>query len=127
MRSLRMIKCVEYFNLVLPDDAHRAYNERHSDPFARTNLHNELAEEFDVDRELITELIERVCRDNSRPEPFGMDYNKAFIAFIDGMTNFLVMSGDDRHPKKKEISEEEVKELKDLSGLPTLESEELKL
>ena len=111
----------EYFNLVLPDDSHRAFNSLYCDNLRRTKLHEQLCEVFDVDRELIENLVEKVRADNYRPDPIGLDFNKAYDEFYNGMEYLKSLPAEKRH----HISVFKEDEFKGLEPVPELGYEAL--
>ena len=93
----KQLLLAEYFNIVLPDEVHQEFNILHRSSLHRSHLHNQIAEVFDIDREFVEELIEKVRIENYRPEPLGIDYSNAFREFCDGIEEISKLPAEKRH------------------------------
>lgn len=103
-----------YFNIVLdPSTMDILY---YQSSITRSNIHNRLSEILDVDRELIENLIEKVRSENYRPEPLGLNLDRAYDDFINGLKSLAEL------PIEKRRIVFDASQMNCLEGIPVMKS-----
>ncbi len=92
--AVTRIAC-QYFNIVM-DESEQSMLYGVGGSLYRSRLHNSLSDALDVDRELIAELLEKCRTDNWRPEPLGVDLDKAFDQFLYGLRVLRALPAEKR-------------------------------
>lgn len=107
-----------YYNIVLdPSTMDYLY---YQSSIKRANIHNRLSEVLDVDRELIERLIEKVRSENYRPEPLGLNHDRAYPAFIKGLKELAELPVE----KRRDCFDASQMPTDCLEGIPSMKSED---
>lgn len=110
----------EYYNIVLdPSTMDYLY---YQSSIKRANIHNRLSEILDVDRELIEHLIEKVRSENYRAEPLGLNHDRAYPAFINGLKELAELPVE----KRRDCFDASQINPDCLKGIPNMTSKEVK-
>ena len=106
-----------YFNIILDPSTTDTLCS-----IARSNVHNRLSEILDVDRELIANLIEKVRSENYRAEPLGLNHDRAYPAFIEGLKELAELPVE----KRRDCFDASQIPTDCLEGIPNMTSKEVK-
>ena len=107
-----------YFNIVLdPSPMDILY---YQSSITRASIHNRLTEILDVDREMIESLIEKVRNENYRPEPFGLNLDRAYADFIKGLKELAELPIE----KRRDCFDTSQIPTNCLEGIPSMKSNE---
>ena len=108
-----------YFNIVLDPSA--KYHLYYQSSTRRSEIHNMLSEILDVDRELIENLIEKVRSENYRPEPLGLNHDRAYDAFIKGLKELSELPVE----KRRDCFDASQMPMNCVEGIPNMKSNEV--
>ena len=107
-----------YFNIVLdPSTMDILY---YQSSITRANIHNRLSEILDVDRDLIESLIEKVRSENYRPEPLGLNLDRAYDDFISGLKSLAELPVE----KRRIVFDANQIPMNSIEGIPSMKSNE---
>lgn len=107
-----------YFKIVLdPSTMDIMY---YQSSITRANIHNRLSEILDVDRELIENIIEKVRSENYRPEPLGVNLDKAYDDFISGLKSLAELPVE----KRRNVFDANQIPMNCLEGIPSMKFKE---
>ena len=104
-----------YFNIILDPSTTDTLCS-----IARSNVHNRLSEILDVDREMIENLIEKVRSENYRAEPLGLNHDRAYPAFIEGLKSLAELPVE----KRRDCFDASQMPTDCLEGIPSMKSED---
>lgn len=109
-----------YFNIVL--DPSPVNNLYYQSSITRSNIHNRLCEILDVDREMIENLIEKAWSENCKPEPLGLNLNRAYDEFIEGLKELAELPVE----KRRDCFDANQITMNCVEGIPNMASMEVK-